>query len=353
MIVNVCGFGWSGSGAYLDLLKEYEEVCLPSDEDWEFNLLWAPDGIYDLEQKLCTKHCRIFDSDLAINRFLDNAKIYGDKNRVFRYDSLFKKPFYISCKEYIDSLVQFEFEAHCFLHNLHPNKKDQFVHYYNKILSKLFRNRLSINIGGNFLYDYLYRETSHKMYVSYTPENFLGSTQDFLDNLFSQLRKDKSKILVLNQSVSPDMPHLFDKYFKEKHKTIVVRRDPRDTYLTIKKLTGKPMCVPQTVDEFIFFYKKTIADTKLPDSDTLLSLNFEDLMYDYDSTVAKIENFLGLNNHVFKEYYFKPQISINNTQLKDLYPQYSKDILKIEIELADQLYHFDDQKFKRTSTRIF
>lgn len=49
MILNVCGFGWSGSGAYIDLLREYEETEFPTDKDWEVTFLWVSDGIIDLE----------------------------------------------------------------------------------------------------------------------------------------------------------------------------------------------------------------------------------------------------------------------------------------------------------------
>ena len=117
------------------------------------------------------------------------------------------------------------------------------------------------------------------MQVSYMPDNFLEITQDFMMSLINNLRDNSEKILVLNQSFSPDMPQLFEHYFKELHKTIVVRRDPRDNFITINKLKNIPRPVPTNIDDFILFYKNTIVDTLQPDSETLLNLNFEDLIY--------------------------------------------------------------------------
>ena len=74
MIVDVTGFGWSGSGAVHDLLREYDDVHFASFDDFEFTLLWMVDGIADLEYKLCEKHCRYGDSDRAISRFLEINK---------------------------------------------------------------------------------------------------------------------------------------------------------------------------------------------------------------------------------------------------------------------------------------
>lgn len=352
MIINLCGFGWSGSGAYVDLLREYDEVWLPSQDSWEFNFLWAPDGLYDLEQKLCMKHCRIFDSFLAIERFLEIAKIYGSKSG-YNYDKYFAKPFYQQCEDYINKLIQFQLETYCFVHRLHPTLHDKLVLYYNGILGRLFGNRLlwEFDIFRNIFYKCRLNNFK-QVSVSYNPEDFIDETQKFIDSLISQLRPDKDKVLLLDQSVPPDMPLLCEHFFKEQQKTIVIRRDPRDQFVTINELQGIPRPVPTNVDDFILFYRKTIADTKLPDSDQILSLNFEDLIYDYNKTVEKTEAFLGISMHNNPLKYFDPQKSINNTQLKYKYPKYENEINKIESELSDCLFSFD-RNFKRTTGTIF
>lgn len=352
MIINLCGFGWSGSGAFLDLLKEYEDVTFPNRKHFEFNFLWVPDGLYDLEQKLCYKHCRIFDSDLAIRRFLALAKQYGDKKGFYKYDKFFDIPFYEQCENYINELVQFNLEAYCLVHRLHPTVKDKFVEKFNYIIQKILRNRISLLFFDSDVY-YRFRISNlKKMRISYSPDNFLEITQNFVDSILKQIRSGCEKPLVLDQSVPPDMPQLFDHFFKEDHKTIVVRRDPRDTFITIRELKGISRPVPTHVDDFITFYRKTICNTKLKDSDILLSLNFEDLIYKYDETTKKIENFLGIKKHKLKYNFFDPLKSINNTQLLELFPKYQNEICKIEMALPEFLYPFE-HKVNRTTNKIF
>ncbi len=353
MIINVCGFGWSGSGAYLDLLREYEEVCFPTTNDWEFNFLWAPDGLYDLEQKLCYKHCRIFDSDLAIKRFLALAKEYGRSNGIFKYDKIMKTPFYNQCKIYIDNLVQFRLNAYTFNHVLHPTFSDRCVNFYNNLIEHLFCNRICIRFKGRDIYEIVRISNYKEMLISYMPENYREITQDFVASIFSQVRRRAEKHLVLNQSVPPDVPQLFDHYFKEDHKTIVVRRDPRDNYIIIKKLKGISRPVPTNVKDFILFYKKTIAKTIQPDSENLLSLSFEDLVYEYQETKRKIESFLGIKEHIEPFVFFDPSKSINNTQLVRLYPEFMSDIKLIEEELGDYLFPFDKYNYERTTNKVF
>ena len=68
MIVGVCGCGYTGSGAYVDLLKEYEE-CNVFD-DFELTIAYVPDGLKDLEYHLVIQPNRFMSSDVAIRRFI-------------------------------------------------------------------------------------------------------------------------------------------------------------------------------------------------------------------------------------------------------------------------------------------
>jgi hypothetical protein len=347
MIINVCGFGWSGSGAYIDLLREYDEITFPSKRNWEFNLLWAPDGLYDLEHKLCNKHCRIYDSALAIDRFLAVAKEYS--GHIFRYDNVLGTSFYKLCEEYINELVQFRLEGNTLIHRLHPTNKDRIFYRYNWFLSRLLRNSL---FRREDVYKKLRINNYKKMQVSYNPDNFVEATQRFVESLLDRVRDDKTKALVLDQSFPPDMPHLFDHFIKEKHKTLVVRRDPRDNFILINELKGITRPVPTKVYDYISFYAKTVEETKLQDDDNLMSINFEDLVYCYDDTVKKIEDFLGIKQHINRHKFFNPNVSINNTQLVQLYPKYSDDIKIIESKLQNSLFHFENYSPIKRNTKV-
>ena len=54
---------------------------------------------------------------------------------------------------------------------------------------------------------------------------------------------------------------------------------------TMQQATRFPFPVPHTLKDFIWFYRTIVGQSKLPDTDDRMSLNFEDLIYQYDETV--------------------------------------------------------------------
>lgn len=353
MILDITSFGWSGSGAYHDLLREYDQTEFPSSGDWEFCLLWDVDGIYDLDHQLCTKSCRIYDSDMAIHRFLNRIKMMM-KTPIMGYSSVFKKGFLETrSKQYIESLVDIKFQGRAFNDWIYPTKFDGIIQKYNRILEFCICNRISRKIFPHNFLDLLINYNPHEFYVSYKPASFLRATQDYLQDLIDYTRKDSHKVYVSDQMLPPDNPEPFYKYIREPLKSVIVRRDPRDTYIAMKKASSFPYPIPRDIDQFIWFYKNVIAGTKLPDSENRISLNFEDLIYKYDETINKIESFVNLGRHVSPKAKFDPEISKNNTQLDKLYPEYTNDIKKIEKELGEFLYPYEKFEFHRTSNKIF
>ena len=71
---------------------------------------------------------------------------------------------------------------------------------------------------------------------------------------------------------------------------------------------------------------------------------FEDLIYCYEDSIKKIEEFLNLGEHIREKQIFDPEKSINNTQLIRLHPEDKNEINKIEKELKEFLYPFEDYK---------
>ena len=353
MILDVTGFGWSGSGAYHDLLREYDNIEFPYKSDWEFQFLWAVDGLYDLEQKLCTKHCRVYDSDVAISRFLNLAKKYSTESALY-YDKVFQNPsFYDLCESYVNQFIGLEMKARCLTDIVLPNRKEPYVRLYNKTIGKLLCNRITRKILGSDCVEKLKLYNPHLMRVAYEPEYFEEKTQDFVAKLLSYVRKDTSKTMIMDQMFPPDCPELFQKYVVEDHKYIVVRRDPRDTFIAMNKTSNFPYPVPRNVSDFIWFYRNIVLNTKLEDNNTRMSVSFEDIIYNYDETISKIEAFANIGSHVAPRTYFVPEVSINNTQLVTLYPEFEKDVRLIEAALPDALYPFEKYHFKRTSNSIF
>lgn len=347
---NICcvtGFGWSGSGALLDLLREYHELNIIGNNggDWEFYLLHDTDGIYDLELGCVKKYNRIA-SYIPVLRF---QKLIHNYCKYLNYEQVFKNQFRKISEDYIDSLVDFEFDGGTFYELFALNK---LAIYYNKVIHVLFGNFFARKILGNKYLNLRIRNKS-RIRVVYRPSNFLELTKKYLNRLFDILDSGEGKTMVIDQIFPPDSPIEYMKYV-EKSKCIVVRRDPRDTYLLSKCAYNSEIPIPTAnVADFICFYKKVVEETKIVDNPNILNIRFEDLIYNYEETKSIIEKFLGLKDHNSPLRYFDPQKSINNTQLHLLYTNFADDISRIEKELPNSLYPFVQYPFKRTDNIVF
>lgn len=345
MIVNVSGFGWSGAGAVHDLLREYSDVEFLA-VDWEkvdleFTLLWEPDGIRDLEYKLCQKHNSFGDSNTAIKRFLRLVKAQN-KTSFLHYDTQFNGEYEAICRRYIEDLVQFRFEGRTFEEVMYPGMKERILGCYNQVITRLLGNHIVRNVFHWDLSHHLTHPHLNTIYVSYNPEFFLERTQDLMEELLSYSRRERSFPLITDELFPPDSPQDYFKYIKEPAKCIVVRRDPRDLYLLAKQTYHSEIPIPsETVDDFIMFYKHMIENTKVGGHESILNIDYEDLIYQYDTTRQRIEEFVGISSHARKHEFFNPKQSINNTQLFHLYDGYDQDIRKIVTALPESLYPFE------------
>lgn len=199
MILDITSFGWSGSGAYHDLLREYDQTEFPSSGDWEFCLLWDVDGIYDLDHQLCTKSCRIYDSDMAIHRFLNRIKMMM-KTPVMGYSSVFKNGFLETrSKQYIESLVDIKFQGRAFNDWIYPTKFDGIIQKYNRILEFCICNRVSRKIFPHYLRDLLINYNPHEFYVSYKPASFCEQHRIIYKILLTIQEKIVTKFMCLTK----------------------------------------------------------------------------------------------------------------------------------------------------------
>ena len=88
MIVGVCGFGSTGSGAVMDLLREYDEIS--AGRNMELSFLYDADGVSDLEQALVKQPIRFYSGDAAIKKFKKAIYSYDLTRYVKRYMSVKK-----------------------------------------------------------------------------------------------------------------------------------------------------------------------------------------------------------------------------------------------------------------------
>lgn len=337
MVIGVCGYGYTGTGAVFSLLKEFENIrCLPGGrDDIEFTISYIPDGLEDLEYHLCTNPSKGVGCDTAIYRFqllIDNFTRSHNRftNGKFREIS----------NKYIDSLVQVEYTA---FRTFEYDRSTSCLKKY----SKLIRNTQK-NILKKFGIDRVCFP-SRKRYISICPNNFETKTRDYISKIINL--ENKSQCLLLNQPFSVTNPSNSMRFFEDPY-CIIVDRDPRDLYIMAKYVYGTfAKFIPtENVQKFITYYK-ALRSTNFPSNNRILNIRFEDLIYHYDEALSKIENFLGnkLGNHINKYNFFDPNESIQNTNIYKLYND-SLDIQNIEEQLKEWLYPFNDSdKFKKKS----
>ena len=174
------------------------------------------------------------------------------------------------------------------------------------------------------------------MRISYVDsKKFYEESHKYIYKIIEEISKGKENI-ILDQFLLPFNLFRVDNYFDDKLRVIVVARDPRDVFITNKYIwQQKQICVPfpLEVNEFCSFYKKMRESEKECTSNKVLRINFEDLIYNYDTKIKEITKFLGFkeSDHINKKTRFIPEISIKNTQLfrKEEYREECRSIQRV------------------------
>lgn len=343
MIVGVSGFGSTGSGAVMDLLREYDDVTCG--KNVELSFLYDPDGILDLEYNLVKNPIRFYSGDAAIKKFkksifsCDSIRYIGRSMSIDTFKNL--------TNEYVSDLLVAQYEGALWGYDRRQANKFQ---YFLKFL-----------LGGKFLriFDKLHirqpvKFFDYKMYTPVHDDRFYVATKKYTSKLIDAMCKEKGDIIAMDQPFPSNNPSICFNFFNQKCKAIVVNRDPRDLYLVSKmnpcgwELRFTPT---NTVEDFITYYRDQMTLIR-HDDESVLYVQFENLIYNYDEEIARIAKFLNISKHTKTKQFFDPKISIANTQMILRFPEMRGDIAKIEKELPEFLYPFDTSKAD-LSTKIW
>lgn len=302
-IVSVQGFGYSGSGAVVDLLREYSNCQVigyvsvegsktaRSKSMAEVDFIRLAGGLFEIEKYMESNN--LFHDDALIHRTLSVI----ESSCLFRVPEL--RPYFLS---FLKSIIDFSL----------PNLSQA---YYNAYL-KMPRSRASIyflkkmpllefrKMCGNFLnaiFNYFYTENT-----------------DFFvaDQLFSDFEFDMDR----NKQYTPNL------------KCIYIPRDPRDLYAwtNYKKVEW----IPQGLESFIKWYKIMYSHLFTPKKDSLI-VRYEAICLDYDKEYKRIVDFLGLDEslHANKKECFNPDASSKfvNIWKKSEMPKHDFDVIKKEL----------------------
>lgn len=329
MIIGACGFGATGSSVLTDLLKEYEGIQVY--DNCEFVLPYRVDGLQDLEYHLVKQYSKCSSGDYAIKRFLEMAKCYKTP---FINKPCKGKKYYELSKNYINKIEQLNYTG--------IETADILTGNIIRNIFAFFSKKIGMKYLEKILHKKIFLWPARNIHFSIKPESFYDETKKYIDNILIEMGANLEKPICLDQPFEGNNPEQSLKFFNDPY-AIIIDRDPRDLYLEYKYTNSvdAKFFPHSNVEDFILYYKKLRAD-KFIESDRIIKINFEEFIYEYDKSIEKLEKFLHLGTHARKKENFKPERSANNTQLIKKHPNDEGDIKKIEKELSEFLFPFEN-----------
>ena len=341
-VIDVCGIGHSGKTLVNQILSHHAKIHVHNPL-FEFNLLRVYGGLINLKSNLVDNFSpnRV---DMAISQFRHliktispSAKISNVKSILnsngWNYNEILQCDFEQISYDYIDSLIDFETKS---------------VWPYPEIYNSRF-NRLIKRIGVR-LFNYNHK---HKLIFS-SANDFDAKTQLYLENILFNSGKD---IVCTNNMFEPYNPGKYFNFFKNPY-LIVVWRDPRDIYVSTKESNDnyipdfetkksidrhhKSFTLSSNLNHFILREKILLSRCNFNNSDRVLNLKFEDIVFRFDEAVNKISNFLNLKFDDID--LIKESINVNKSKSNiGLWKNYDKqsEIDFINKELADYMKFFN------------
>lgn len=304
-ILSIQGFGYSGHTALVNLFQEYKSVqectqtAAAGESSYEIDFMRLGGGVLDFERYLDSAN--IFQNDAAFHRLL--KQMSGCV--IFREQELCKQ----LADMYLSNLLDMEL-------------KDLSAVYYNGALADRENPDTSIYYIKNM-----------------TVSEFRQLTRDFFTAFFNVFHQESKKVLMLDHFFTDyewDMPKYND--YVPGIKVVALYRDPRDVYYyaNLKNVEWIPH---NNVQDFIKWCGKTYGKFNI-ESTEYLPLRFEDLVLDYDNTVAKLEKYVGLDpkDHVDKYKFLNPEKSKNNIGIWRQAPELKDDMDVILKEMPHLCY---------------
>ncbi len=273
----VLGLMASGSSVVHDYLSSREDFDSPFGSN-EFKLCSDPTGLHNLYIN-CYKEFSFYNPSNAINDFLNYT------NKVQNYDvyekhghpkKLYKKKFNVFSNEFIRKITHVSYKANPEFSNFKINKLESLALKIKRQRYSFFTVRLPVD-----------------------EKKFLFEAKEYLKKIILNNLEEKKikKNIVLNQAANLFDPINSSQYFENK-KIIVVMRDPRDIFSSMKhrKSKGTPH---RNVNTFIKWFKKCYDNKNFKKNlrhKDILVINFESFVTNFDKENKKLCKFLKISS---------------------------------------------------------
>ena len=306
--VVIYGYGYSGSGSVIDLLKEVKDSTIyVSDADYF--------GLRDIGGLLELEHALLDEWDLckvseAIERFIKLCKRSTHPTRSLfstyglDYDKWFSKRFMDYTEAFIDELTDFRYYSyeHAYLmsHGYWKGLYSRAAHILDKLNMPI-----------------LPPVTDRPYFSQPTREQYFSAARDYIDRIYDS--HPECKYLALDHHPLPiQQAHRLQDYYGPNTKMIVVDRDPRNIYCSLieyRVKIGVEMAKTHNIEQYAMYHK---ALRKVhPDSPNILYLRLEDMVLNYEESKKKVFDFIGIDpkDHEKPKQFFDPAVSIKNLDI--------------------------------------
>jgi len=356
--IGVCGYISTGSSAFVDLLHEFDETQVL---DLEFKISDKEEvyGLQSLESHL-KKYGSSSKSMFSLKFFEKTVKRFISVNSIDEEAKKVVDDFLKKINPKSSGKLSFEILYACYRVAMFTKSvivrfspglvKDIREKVYTNSSQNIITNILDVR-GMNYYSEEKESNTaSPAVFLGYniTQEEFESATKCFIIEFLNVLNIDyhnkEKDVIVLNQPFLGRDPVRSFKYF-ENPKAIIVDRDPRDLFLFYKYFLHPKgiLNFSGNVDDFINNFRiRRQTSQDLRKRDDIIFINFEELVYDCENTANKIADFAGITQRSRKGEFFKPTHSRNNTQLFKKYTDCKSELKKIEWELSEYIFPFEN-----------
>jgi hypothetical protein len=280
--VITIGSGNSGAGAVHDYLggrKDFQ--CFLHGN--EFRLINDPDGIDTLYQNFY-ENFSINSSAIAFERFHKYANLLV--NIKGNINNKRQKIYPINSKKIIEN----------YINNI------SYINYYGipqfKYISLKLHEKILFYIKHNLLGIRINNIKNFRMILPVQEKKFLNETKKFI-NALCPINKNKN--ILLDQSASYWKPERYFKYFKNL-KIIIVNRDPRSIYYSMKSRNSKTY--PSTnVVTFVKWYNYIRNNQSIiKKNKNIYIMQYENFLNNYEMESKKLNNFLGISDKIVSKF---------------------------------------------------
>ena len=342
MIITTTGFYNTGSSAITNIFQEYGSIAASSDV-YEVRILHDPDCISDLYYNLVENPNRL-NTSYAIKRFREYVDYNSNKLANHHYEQICKGNFKKISLQYIDDLCGFQYKG-----KSHLEMKDRGVlcTFFNRIYLKMIRTVFRRGRPKWVKTSLLSNVTQYA--GTYDKTRFLEVTKEYVGKLLDYCNADHSKYILVDQLVPPTSVERYLAFVPDECRVFIVDRDPRDLYFTCKYFIRSNVVPCKNVEEFCKWFLWTREQSAVQnDPAVVMRVQFEDLVYDYEKTREKIVSFCGLADVPCenKRGFFKPELSLQNTQVWLRFKNYEREVAYIENALKQYCYDFGKYDLK-------